>query len=247
MNQQVEISPPFRVRGGWEGLDSPTQLHLYQQFAHDIASPLECIKACYGYLENLPGDIKEIMDSAIQRATEITEQLKRQRQMNRSDPPPLISSQSKQSVNVTEVVRKVILEKKISSTQKGVSIEYFSHCETDCFCLGDGVELARVFSNLLNNAIQAVNAHHEDLFKQVHINITRKENKIHLSLSDSGTGIPPEVLPKLFERGATFGKENGSGLGLYHAKATIEACGGTIKIESEFGTGTTIFIELLTA
>lgn len=247
MNQQVEISPPFRVRGGWEGLDSPTQLHLYQQFAHDIASPLECIKACYGHLENVPAEIKEIMDSALQRATEITEQLKTQRQMSRGKQSPTVSNQSRQSVNITEVVRKVILEKKISGAQNAVNFEYFSHCEGDCFCLGDAVELARVFSNLLNNAIQAVKAHREDLFKQVHINITRKENKIYLSLSDSGSGIPPEVLPKLFERGATFGKENGSGLGLYHAKKTIEACGGSIKIESELGTGTVIHVEFLAA
>jgi hypothetical protein len=57
-------------------------------------------------------------------------------------------------------------------------------------------------------------------------------------------GIPKDKLNIVFERGASFGKKNGTGLGLYHAKRTIEKYNGTIELESKLGIGTNILITL---
>ena len=55
-----------------------------------------------------------------------------------------------------------------------------------------------------------------------------------------GKGIPPEILPKLGQRGQSFNKERGSGLGLYHARTSIERWGGNLELKSTVGVGTTV-------
>ena len=67
---------------------------------------------------------------------------------------------------------------------------------------------------------------------------------VMIKVQDNGKGIPPEILSKLAQRGNTFGKEGGSGLGLYHAKTTVENLGGEFKIESEMNHGTTVTLLL---
>ena len=69
-------------------------------------------------------------------------------------------------------------------------------------------------------------------------------NTILISVKDDGKGIPSDILPKLMQRGETYGKKSGSGLGLAHAKESIELWGGNIEIESELGKGTTLIITL---
>jgi hypothetical protein len=65
-----------------------------------------------------------------------------------------------------------------------------------------------------------------------------------LVIRDDGKGIPQDQLVQLGQKGKTFGKASGSGLGLYHAKSTIESWGGSLKISSEVGQGTTVEIGL---
>lgn len=65
-----------------------------------------------------------------------------------------------------------------------------------------------------------------------------------LDILDTGNGISPEILPKIFEKKFTFGKIKGSGIGLSTAKEAIELCDGKISVTSELGVGTNINIEL---
>jgi len=63
-------------------------------------------------------------------------------------------------------------------------------------------------------------------------------------VKDDGKGIPPEILSRLGEKGATFNKKGGSGLGLYHSKTTIEKWGGKLEINSELNKGTDVIIRI---
>jgi signal transduction histidine kinase len=65
-----------------------------------------------------------------------------------------------------------------------------------------------------------------------------------LSVRDSGSGIPPELFPHLFERFARGRADNGMGLGLSIAKALAEAQGGTITVESQVGEGSVFSVTL---
>ena len=72
------------------------------------------------------------------------------------------------------------------------------------------------------------------------IKVKWKENngKYTLTVSDTGSGIPPELLPRVFERGVTGG--SGTGLGLALVKSVVEAHDGEAAIESKAGEGTTV-------
>ncbi|MDR2108267.1 MAG: ATP-binding protein, partial [Coriobacteriales bacterium] len=60
-----------------------------------------------------------------------------------------------------------------------------------------------------------------------------------VSIADTGTGIAPDLLPKVFERGVS-GRDGGSGLGLAVSRDLISAHGGTTSIQSQLGKGTTV-------
>jgi two-component system sporulation sensor kinase A len=105
----------------------------------------------------------------------------------------------------------------------------------------DSTEFKRVLSNLIDNAFEAI----------VHppsgnIKIELKENYdlILISIMDNGKGIPPHVLTQLGAQRITSGKIHGNGLGVGHAKYTIERWGGTLKVESKVRIGTQVFISI---
>lgn len=68
---------------------------------------------------------------------------------------------------------------------------------------------------------------------------------IVIRLSDTGCGIPADILPRLFEPFVTHGKSNGTGLGMAIAKSIIDAHEGKISVASVPGHGTTVDIRLL--
>ncbi|HVM93544.1 MAG TPA: ATP-binding protein [Terriglobales bacterium] len=75
--------------------------------------------------------------------------------------------------------------------------------------------------------------------------LSQDSNKVVLTVRDDGSGIPPEILPKIFEPFVTT-KETGrgTGLGLAVSRGIIERHSGQIKIDSEVGKGTTVTITL---
>jgi signal transduction histidine kinase len=70
------------------------------------------------------------------------------------------------------------------------------------------------------------------------------QDQVVLRISDTGVGIPPEILPRLFEPFMTHGKLSGTGLGLAIGRSVVEAHGGKISLSSVYGSGTTIDIRL---
>lgn len=100
-------------------------------------------------------------------------------------------------------------------------------------------ELQSILSNIINNSTEAITGQ-----GFIHVKAADKDCNLVITITDSGKGIPEDNLPKVFEQSVTFGKPNGSGLGLYHAKTFVEQWGGNIQIESEVGHGTIVKITL---
>ena len=98
--------------------------------------------------------------------------------------------------------------------------------------------LQRALTNLVTNAIQAM-----PNGGSLKINGKIKDNKIVVTVSDTGVGIPDEVKSKLFTPMMTT-KAKGQGFGLAVSKRLIEALKGTISFESQVGKGTKFIIEL---
>lgn len=102
---------------------------------------------------------------------------------------------------------------------------------------GSADRLAQVLINLLSNA----NRHTRN--GSVLVRAKAIDNQVRVSVTDSGDGISPELLPHVFER-FQRGEAGGSGLGLTICKAIIEEHGGIIGIESEEGKGTEVWFTL---
>jgi len=111
----------------------------------------------------------------------------------------------------------------------------------------DRNRLKQVLLNVLSNAIK-----YNRPGGQVDISFQITDNgRVRTMVADTGTGIAPEHLAKLFEPFERLGAERtdveGTGLGLALSKALIEAMGGTIEVESKLGSGTTFGVELAAA
>src|SRR5262249_28257590 len=106
----------------------------------------------------------------------------------------------------------------------------------------DSLQMERVLSNLLDNAIKYTPAH-GTVIVSTHWSLEHLEVKIR----DNGPGVPAAELPRLlakYRRGAESARVEGSGLGLFIVKAIVEAHGGTVEAESEQGHGTTVTVRL---
>jgi hypothetical protein len=85
-------------------------------------------------------------------------------------------------------------------------------------------DLRNVFDNLLENAFDAVT-----FGGSVRIVVSRQGPNCIISIEDNGCGIPTDVVPKLFAKGATFAKIGGTGLGLYQARRIAVESEGSIE------------------
>jgi len=111
--------------------------------------------------------------------------------------------------------------------------------------VGDGDRLAQVFTNLVDNALKFTPQN-----GQVSLSAKQVPPEMEISVSNSGSGVPKEALPHLFDRfyqvdeSRAGGEGHGTGLGLAIVKEIIQAHGGRIGVRSEEGQGTTFTINL---
>ncbi len=104
----------------------------------------------------------------------------------------------------------------------------------------DRHRILRVFGNLIKNAREAMKPGKPNVLT---FSSFQHEGGLRFAVSDTGHGIPADVLPKIFEPFMTHGKHNGTGLGLAISKAVINAHGGKISVTSG-EKGTTFFVDL---
>jgi two-component system NtrC family sensor kinase len=112
---------------------------------------------------------------------------------------------------------------------------------------GNGSELQRVLINLLVNARQATS---EGGSVRIGLQHDSKTHEVVITVRDNGSGIPPEVLPRIFEpffstkSGPDASGKGGTGVGLSTCKEVVDAHSGRIRVESSVGKGTAFLIRL---
>lgn len=103
----------------------------------------------------------------------------------------------------------------------------------------DPVRLREVLENLVANALR-----HTPAGGAVRLRAAVAGGTVVLNVADTGVGIPPELLPRVFDRFVKGGGSGGSGLGLAIARHLVEAHGGTLRAESAPGQGATFTVTL---
>ena len=103
-------------------------------------------------------------------------------------------------------------------------------------------ELLTVLGNLLENAIEATNASPAEELRASSLQIKEDEKGLLIIVSDTGEGIEPENLPRIYEKGFSTKANAGRGLGMGRIRDIVESHEGTIEVDTEPGSGTTFTI-----
>ena len=151
-------------------------------------------------------------------------------------------------MNMSQVDILILIEELVSdanSTKKNskIDIKINNNLNEKVFVNADPDRIHQVFNNLLSNAIRYTDE------GQIAISIEKNDNKVYLSVSDTGVGIETESIERIFERfyrtdNARSRAKNGTGLGLSIVNHIIKAHGSTVKVESRLGEGTEFSFEL---
>lgn len=207
------------------------------QVAHDIKSPLSILALMDQADFKLNAESRSLMAAAARRIQDIAQSLTKKYAVKETEGSTISLSL------VSAVVDSIIAEKRTVAAPKGISICLDVTISAAAgFAAASSIELGRAVSNLLDNAIEAIEGSRKAAGK-IQVSIHLVKDRIAVTTSDDGPGIAPEILPTLAQRGRSL-KHGGMGLGLFHARGVCESGGGDLHIESTLGTGTSVTMSL---
>jgi two-component system, NtrC family, nitrogen regulation sensor histidine kinase NtrY len=216
---------------------------MARQIAHEIKNPLTPIRLGVQHLRRARGrpDFDQVLDqnvsrilNEIDRLDEIARSFSRYGSAPEERPPA-------EPIDVAAIVRDVVTLETLGEGTVTWDCRVEGHPP---LALARGDELREVLLNLFENA---------RLAKATRVAATVCEDRledgapaVRIAVSDDGTGIAEEVLPRIFEPHFST-RTSGSGLGLAITRRLVESWGGTVTIESKLGQGTTVTVRLRSA
>ncbi len=211
------------------------------QVAHDIRSPLAALNTCLKYVTEIPEKYRVMMRNAANSINDIANNLLTQhRKKDAADKTgggiriwllaPLLESMVSQ--------KRLALEGRALQIETEISTAGFS-----AFAKCDATEMKRLLSNLMNNALEAFPAGQAGV---ITLSLDVKDHSVVLTVKDNGCGIPADKIEEVMKPGVSL-KAEGNGLGLPHAKKTVENWGGKLTLSSVLGQGSCIELKLSAA
>ena len=233
LNQMVE-----RIEAAFD-----RQRRFTADASHELRTPLAVIQAESTLALSRERDEDEYRKSLTlisQEAAHMTAMVSKLLFLARSDDnrEPL----NLEEVNLKETMTELSSDLEALAAEKGLQSR-LGEME-DLTVKGDRTKLRQLFLNLLENAIR-----YSPVGGTITSSVVRSNNSAVVRVSDTGTGIPEEHLPRIFERFYRVDKarsraDGGAGLGLAIAKHIAEAHGGKIDVESQVGKGSTFSVSL---
>lgn len=220
-----------------EGNKNAALAEIATQVSHDIRSPLSALNLVSASSRDLPDDVRDLIRKATRRITEIANELLEHKKViergtiePRSIPAP-----------ISTLLESLVSEKRAQyASKEGISIELEPEA-TLLFAQIESTNVERALSNLIDNAVEAI-----DGSGRVTIGAKLANCEVEIRITDNGKGIPEFVLEKLGQRGVTYGKESGNGLGVSFAKKVFESRGGRLEFVSRVGFGSCAIIRIPT-
>jgi signal transduction histidine kinase len=215
---------------------------LVANVSHELKTPITAIRA---HLENLLDGVEEpdpktlqVMLTQTERLARLVEQLLELSRLESGELPLL-----REETPLAPLVTQVLSEIEVARSDRGVVVE--STLPVDLPPVdADRERVHQVLFNLVDNAVRFTPSGGAVTVSALAIN-----GSVEVRVADTGVGIPPEHLPRLFERfyradPARSREDGGTGIGLAIARSVVEAHGGHIQAESEFGGGSVFTFDL---
>ena len=219
---------------------------LLADVSHELMTPLTAMR---GYLETLMMSGIALDEETRKRYLSIIDAETRRTEHIVGDLLELArlegarESIDRQDVPVEDLFGRVMARHEREATQKKISLTSTIEPGAELVS-GDPLRLEQVLQNLAANALRYTPAG-----GRIELRAEAHERELVLTVRDTGSGIPPEHLPHVFDRfykadPSRSGTQTGSGLGLSIVKAIVERHGGTISAKSTIGTGTEFLVRL---
>jgi signal transduction histidine kinase len=215
---------------------------LVANVSHELKTPITAIRA---HLENLLDGVEQadpetlqVMLAQSERLGRLVEQLLDLSKLESGEVPL-----HREEVPLPSLVAQVISEIEVARPDRNVAVE--AEIADDLPAVAaDRERMHQVLFNLVDNAIRFTPDG-----GAVTISADRHNGSVEVHVSDTGAGIAPEHLPRLFERfyrvdTARSREDGGTGIGLAIARSVVEAHGGHIEAESELGRGSIFTFDL---
>ena len=206
---------------------------LMADVAHELRTPLSVLQ---GRLEGLLDDVYPRDDRQLAQLLEETQVLSRLVEDLRT----LALSEAgvlrlqRESTDLVALAEDVVRSLRPEADRKSVALNV-SRSPEDATLDLDPVRIREVLTNLLANALR-----HTPSGGAVEIAVHATSEGVGVSVSDSGPGMPPDEVARIFDRFYKGAASRGSGLGLTIARSIVTAHGGSIKASSQPGTGTVV-------
>jgi len=210
---------------------------LMADIAHELRTPLTVIQ---GRLEGLLDGVYPRDDQRLEAVLEETRMLARLVEDLRTlaNAETGILSLQKEPTEVAPLIQDAVDSLSAEATAAGVSVRVEATADLPPLDI-DPLRIREVLVNLLSNALC-----YSPPGGRVTISAARSASGVTVSVADTGAGISPEELPRIFDRFYKGRTSRGSGLGLTIARNLIAAHGGAIRADSASGRGTTMTFEL---
>ena len=209
---------------------------------HDLKAPLASILLKLGFIKDCikDADLQEMIASSERQIKNLANTIKTILITSKASESKLVIN--KEQVDIIELTQQAQEQIDINYASKPHAIGIHDHREENALVYADKYLIENVMHNLMENAVK-----YSDKEANVEVNIKQDEHFTIISVSDHGVGIDRKYQKKIFEQfyriPATHHK-SGYGIGLAMVKYAVKAHGGTIKVVSEPGKGSTFTFTL---
>ena len=209
---------------------------------HDLKAPLASILLKLGFIKDCikDADLQEMITSSERQIKNLANTIKTILITSKASESKLVIN--KEQVDIIELTQQAQEQIDINYACKPHAIGIHDHREENALVYADKYLIENVMHNLMENAVK-----YSDKEANVEVNIKQDEHFTIISVSDHGVGIDKKYQKKIFEQfyriPATHHK-SGYGIGLAMVKYAVKAHGGTIKVVSELGKGSTFTFTL---
>ena len=209
---------------------------------HDLKAPLASILLKLGFIKDgiKDADLQEMITSSERQIKNLANTIKTILITSKASESKLVIN--KEQVDIIELTQQAQEQIDTNYASKPHAIGIHDHREENALVYADKYLIENVMHNLMENAVK-----YSDKEANVEVNIKQDEHFTIISVSDHGVGIDKKYQKKIFEQfyriPATHHK-SGYGIGLAMVKYAVKAHGGTIKVESELGKGSTFTFTL---